>query len=77
MKIQVGQTLTARSACDYDTIFSVTVVKRTPKTVTVTGLMMGGGQRCMVRVDSDGNEYVYAYGIYSMCPLFYPEGARS
>ena len=38
-QFQVGKTYTTRSICDYDTIFSFTILARTAKTVTtkVTG----------------------------------------
>jgi len=68
-KIQVGTTLTARSACDHECIFTAEVLKRTAKTVTVK--TMEGVKRCKIQISYDGkNEFVYALGRYSMCPIF-------
>ena len=70
MVIKAGDTLTARSACDYDTVYAVQVVKRTPKTVTVVGTMLDGPTRCKVHTSDGGEEYVLAFGSYSMAPAF-------
>lgn len=35
-KFEVGTTYSTRSLCDHDCIISVTIAKRTPKTVTTT-----------------------------------------
>lgn len=66
--IQPGQTLTARSLCDYDCIYTVNVLERKGKFVRVE--YQGEVKRVMVRVDSEGREYIYALGVYSMCPMF-------
>jgi hypothetical protein len=65
-KFQIGQEISARSACDYDCVFRFTVVKRTAKTVTVK--YHNELKTIKVRVWSDGGEYCYPLGTYSMAP---------
>jgi hypothetical protein len=66
--ISAGQTLKARSICDYDTIFTAEVIERKGSFVTVKA--MNNTKRVKVQKDSDGNEFIYALGKYSMCPIF-------
>lgn len=66
--IQAGQTLTARSICDHDCIFSANVISRNKSFVTVK--VQGNEKRVKVQTDSEGNEFVYAMGKHSMCPVF-------
>jgi predicted choloylglycine hydrolase len=66
--IQPGQTLTARSACDYECIFRVTVIERKNSFATVK--VMGSEKRVKINKDSCGNEFVYAMGKHSMAPVF-------
>ena len=70
--IQSGQVLKARSACDYDCIFSVKVLDRKGSFATVQA--HGESKRVKVRSDDRG-EYVYALGKYSMAPIFRAEDA--
>jgi hypothetical protein len=65
--IQAGQTLKARSVCDYDCIFSAQVIERKGDFVTVKS--QGKVSRKKVMADDRG-EYVYALGKYSMAPIF-------
>lgn len=69
-KIEAGQTLTARSICDYDCVFSVEVMERKGSFVTVK--VQGNTKRMKVHSDSCG-ELIYAMGKYSMCPIFRAE----
>lgn len=64
---QIGKTYTCRSICDYDTIFSFTVVKRTAKFITITN-SFGDSSRVGIRADIDGNESASPLGVYSMSP---------
>jgi hypothetical protein len=66
-QIQAGQVLTARSACDYDCIFSVKVLERKGSFATVEA--HGEAKRVKIRSDDRG-EYVFALGKYSMAPIF-------
>ena len=68
--IEEGQTLQARSICDYDCIFSCKVIKRNKSMVTV--YIQDSIRKCKVRVDADGYEYVMALGTHSMAPAFKP-----
>jgi hypothetical protein len=66
--IQPGQTLTARSACNYDCVFSAHVVARKGQFATVTTAMNGTKR---VKIHNDGEtEFVFALGRYSMAPVF-------
>lgn len=61
---QVGRTYSTRSICDYDCIISLTVAKRTEKTITSTD-----GKTFRVKVNAYGEETVKPWGSYSMAPI--------
>ncbi len=63
-----NQTLEARSACNYDCIFTGKVIKRTAKTVTVD-IKSFGEKRCKIHNTGDG-DFIYPLGRYSMAPIF-------
>lgn len=65
--ITANTTLTAKSICDADCIFSVEVLTRKNSFVTVKA--MGNVSRCKVYTDSRG-EFIYAFGKHSMAPIF-------
>ena len=66
VRFQVGHTYRTRSACDWDCIFSYTVVSRTAKFLTLDdGYQV---RRVGVRV-WDGRETASPEGRYSMSPL--------
>lgn len=67
-QFQVGKTYTTRSACDYDCIFSFTVVARTDKNITIVGDLLDKPVRRKVRVYG-AQESVMPYGSYSMAPV--------
>ena len=67
IKFQVGQEYSTRSACDYDCIFTIKIIKRTAKMITFEYL--GEVKRCKVR-EYRGAETAFALGTYSMCPVF-------
>jgi hypothetical protein len=60
---EISKTYQARSACDHNCIFSITIVSRTAKTVkTADGKTL--------RVGSfEGVEFVRPMGSYSMAPI--------
>lgn len=66
--IQPGQTLTARSACDYDCIYRVPVLARSGSFATVQ--VHGASRRVKIHSDDSG-EFIYALGRYSMAPVFH------
>ena len=69
VKFEVGKTYSTRSACDWDTIFSYTVVARTAKTITIENKHLHRSKRG-VKADYDGiAEACYPEGRYSMCPV--------
>lgn len=61
-QFEQGQTYTTRSLCDHDCIYTITVAKRTTKTITTSE-----GQLLRVGVYQDA-EYVMPKGRYSMAP---------
>ena len=65
-KFQVGKTYTTRSICDHDCIISVTIEKRTEKTVTTTVRGEKKNFRIALR---DCIEFIKPWGTYSMAPV--------
>ena len=68
-KFVVGKTYSTRSICDYDCVISVTIVKRTAKTVTLAKAPKGNGQRVFSCKEFDGVEQLSPWGRYSMSPV--------
>jgi len=66
--IKEGDVLTTTSICDHNCVYTVTVLKRNKSFVTV--LTMLGERRVKVRQDPRGDEYIFAHGQHSMCPVF-------
>jgi hypothetical protein len=62
IKFQPNTTYSTRSICDYDTIISVCIAKRTEKTVTDTD-----GKRYGIKVWDDV-EQIMPWGRFSMAP---------
>lgn len=65
--IKQGQTLTARSICDSDCIFKVTILERKGNFVTVN--VMNNAKRVKIFSDNE-TEFIYAHGRFSMAPIF-------
>jgi hypothetical protein len=60
---EIGKTYSTRSICNHDCIISVTVVKRTAKTITTD-------EGKLLRIGIfDGCEFVRPWGTYSMAPI--------
>ncbi len=66
--IKAGQTLSARSICDHNCIFSCTVLSRTAKMATVK--VDRKEKRVKIHTDTDGVEFIFALGQFSMAPIF-------
>ena len=64
---EVGKTYSCRSVCDYDTIFSFEVVKRTAKFVTLRSSTWGEQRRGVYYWQ--GVERCQPLGNYSMSPI--------
>ncbi len=60
---EVGKTYTTRSACDYNCIISITVLRRTAKTITTED------KTFRVSTGYDGFETVKPWGRGSMMPI--------
>ncbi len=67
-RFEVGKTYTTRSACDYDCIYSYTVLSRTAKQITLE--IRGQKVRRGVTV-YENEEYCRPEGNYSMCPVIH------
>ena len=67
-QFKTGQKLASRSICNWDCIYSATVVSRTAKTVTIEE--NGEQKRCKVHQDDQGVEFIYPHGRYSMAAIF-------
>ncbi len=65
--ITSNTTLKARSACDYNCIFTLKVIERKGSFAMVD--YNGKTRRVKVRIDSDGNEFLIPDN-YSMAPIF-------
>ena len=65
--ITTGQTLTARSVCDHECVFSVRVLDRKGAWATVK--VQGIEKRMKIHRDDIG-EFLFAMGRYSMAPVF-------
>lgn len=63
---EAGKTYQTRSVCDHDCIISVTIDKRTSKTVTAK--VRGEVKTFRVAV-YDGAEFIKPWGSYSMAPI--------
>jgi len=65
-----GQTVSARSACDSDVVWTFEVVSRTAKFVTLRDLTTSDTMRVGVKTDSfDGGEWALPFGSFSMAPV--------
>lgn len=65
-QFESGKTYTTRSICDHDCIISLTVIKRTAKTITAD--LGHRGVKVLRIKDYDGEETVKPWGSYSMAP---------
>lgn len=65
--IQQNQILTSRSICDYNCIFSLTVLERKGNFAKIN--YNGSVMRIKVRKDTEGNEFLIP-ATYSMAPIF-------
>jgi hypothetical protein len=66
-EFKAGNEYSCRSVCDYNCIFTFTILKRTAKTVTFKSL--GNMKTARIKTDDDGNEWIYPTGQYSMAPV--------
>lgn len=70
---QVGKTYSTRSACDYDCVFSWTVISRTAKRMVLED--RHGHQKTVGigRYYTGDMESAKPQGTFSMCPVITPE----
>ena len=71
VQFEIGKTYFCRSICDYDCVWSYTVVARTASTVTLCDDHTGKIQKNRIIGYSkiSGVEAVNPLGQYSMCPV--------
>lgn len=72
-RFEIGKTYATRSLCDWDTVFSFTVVARTAKTVTIESNAWGQVKRG-IRLYGDV-ESCKPLGSYSMSPTIHADRA--
>ena len=72
MKFQVGKTYSTRSIGDHNCIISVTIEKRTDKTVTAT--VRGERKNFRIKLDYMGAESIMPWGRFSMAPTITARG---
>lgn len=72
MQFETGKTYWTRSVCDYDCIFTIKVARRSAKFITTDE-----GKRLGVKTDSDGVEYVFPHGRYSMAAIIRADSGDS
>lgn len=65
-KFEVGKTYYAKSICDSDTIFKITIIKRTAKSIVYE--QHGKQKRAFFKTGQDGEYFIQ--GNYSMAPVF-------
>ena len=70
-KFEVGKVYSCRSFCDYDTIFSWKVIKRTEKTITLEDTLLKTVFRRKVH-NYNGAE-ACSIGHYSMAPVIFAD----
>ena len=67
---QVGELVSATSACDSNCVWTFEVTKRTAKFVTLKDLNTGETNRVGVKTDSfEGGEWALPFGTFSMAPV--------
>lgn len=64
MQFEAGKTYSTRSVCDRNCVFSITVTKRTAKTIATTD-----GKTFRIAVNDRGEETIKPMGSYSMAPI--------
>jgi hypothetical protein len=64
---QIGSQYLMRFISDYDTTDTYKCVNRTAKTVTLKN--RAETITCKVHKDTEGNDYAFPLGRYSMCPI--------
>lgn len=72
-KFEIGKTYYMASPCDTECIWTYTVTKRTPATITITDGKKAKTCRISKHSEMFGEEMVYPLGRYSMCPVLTAE----
>jgi hypothetical protein len=67
-QFEVGKTYESRSACDWNCVWTFTVVKRTAQFITIEGRALEGSKRVKIQ-KSDSGEFALWDGSYSMAPV--------
>ena len=65
---KINQQLTCRAIGDHNIVYTANVIKRTAKTVTIKD-KYSAEKRCKIHT-TDGGEFIFPDGRYSMCPVF-------
>ena len=65
---EAGKTYSVRSACDYDSVFTIKVLSRTPKTIRAK---VRNEEKTLRIGTREGREFVKPFGSYSMAPTIF------
>lgn len=78
VRFEIGKVYECRSICDYDCIWTYTVVARTASTITIKNNSTGETQKNRILCYSKqfGVESVHPLGNYSMCPVLSADKMR-
>lgn len=78
VRFEIGKVYECRSICDYDCIWTYTVVARTASTITIKNNSTGETQknRILGYSKQSGIESVHPLGNYSMCPVLSADKMR-
>jgi hypothetical protein len=74
-KFEAGKTYWCTSICDSDCVYTITVIRRTAKTLYVTEY--GKAKTLRIRIGYDGHEEVSPHGRYSMSATISASKVRS
>ena len=78
VRFEIGKVYECRSICDYNCVWTYTVIGRTESTITIKDNNTGATQKNRILGFSKqmGVETVYPLGRYSMCPSLCADRAR-
>ena len=79
VRFEIGKVYECRSICDYDCVWTYTVIARTESTITIKDNHTGKTQKNRILGFSKqmGAETVYPLGKYSMCPSLSADRMRN
>lgn len=67
-QFETGKVYESRSACDWNCVWTFTVVRRTAQFITIEGRSLDSPKRVKIQKGDDG-EWALWNGAYSMAPI--------